>query len=58
MKESQKVAKAKYDKKAMTKFVFQFNRKTDADIIERLEEVGNKQGYIKEIIRKDLENGI
>lgn len=30
------------------------NRTTDADIIRRLEEIGNKQGYIKELIRRDM----
>jgi hypothetical protein len=30
------------------------NLKTDADILEKLESVGNRQGYIKELIRKDL----
>jgi len=27
---------------------------TDADILERLEMVGNKQGYIKTLIRADI----
>jgi hypothetical protein len=30
------------------------NTKTDADILEKLNEVENKQGYIKELIRADL----
>lgn len=30
------------------------NNNTDRDIIERLDSVGNKQGYIKGLIRKDL----
>ena len=30
------------------------NLKTDADILEQLEKVGNKQGYIKELIRRDI----
>ena len=28
----------------------------DADILEHLETVGNKQGYIKSLIRRDIEN--
>ena len=28
----------------------------DGDIIKRLGEVDNKQGYIKELIRKDIKN--
>lgn len=30
------------------------NNNTDRDILERLDTVSNKQGYIKELIRKDL----
>ena len=29
----------------------------DNDIIKRLSDVGNKQGYIKSLIRKDLQEG-
>lgn len=31
------------------------NRKTDADILSKLDAVGNKQGYIKLLIRADME---
>ena len=52
--EAQLKAAAKYDK-ANTKSVFlKLNIKTDADILEYLDTVGNKQGYIKELIRKDM----
>lgn len=47
-------AQAKYDK-ANTKGIYlKFNLQTDADILARLEEVENKQGYIKELIREDM----
>lgn len=47
-------AQARYDK-ANTKGIYlKLNRSTDEDIIERLEQVGNVQGYIKDLIRKDL----
>ena len=40
---------------ANTKAVkLKLNLKTDADILERLEESGNKQGYIKRLIREDI----
>ena len=52
--ESHKIANAKYDKKHTTKITFKFNLKTDADILKQLNRVGNKQGYIKSLIRKDL----
>lgn len=31
-------------------------RKTDAEIIEKLDSVPNKAGYIRELIRRDIEN--
>ena len=43
-----------YDKENTTKVLLKLNNKTDADVIERLSAVGNKQGYIKELIRRDL----
>jgi hypothetical protein len=33
---------------------FRLNNKTDADIIEKLESVPSRLGYIKELIRKDI----
>lgn len=43
-----------YDKKYTTKTLLKLNNKTDADIIEKLSSVGNKQGYVKELIRRDM----
>ena len=51
---SQSKAQAKYDAKNTKQIVLKLNLKTDADILEQLEKVGNKQGYIKELIRKDI----
>ena len=52
--EAQKRASAKYDKKNTEVINFKFNLKTDADILEKLNQVGNKQGYVKQLIRKDI----
>ena len=42
--------------KANTKMVsLRLNYNTDADIIQKLDEVDSKMGYIKELIRKDLQ---
>lgn len=42
--------------KANTKMVsLRLNYNTDADIIKRLDEVDSKMGYIKELIRKDIQ---
>lgn len=53
-KEAYKKASAKYDSANTVQFRMKLNVNTDADIIARLEEVGNKQGYIKELIRRDI----
>ena len=56
MTEAQKRAQKKYDeahKKDFRIVQLKLNRKTDEDIIDRLEAVGNIQGYIKELIRAD-----
>lgn len=42
--------------KANTRMVsLRLNYNTDADIIQKLDEVDSKMGYIKELIRKDLQ---
>lgn len=52
--EAQKRAKEKYDEKTAVQIKLKLNKNTDADILEQLEKVGNKQGYIKELIRADI----
>lgn len=37
-----------------TRVVMNLNHNTDADILAKLSEVTSKQGYIKELIRKDI----
>ena len=44
----------KYDKTNTVQFKMKLNKKTDSDIIEWLENQPNKQGAIKELIRKNL----
>lgn len=51
-------AQAKYDAANTRSIRLKLNRRTDADILERLEAVSSMQGYIKELIRADLENGL
>ena len=51
---SQSKASMKYDAENTKRVFIKLNLKTDADILEQLEKVGNKQGYIKELIRKDI----
>lgn len=47
-------AQEQYDAKATKQIRLKLNLKTDADIIGKLHECGNMQGYIKELIRRDL----
>ena len=52
--EAKKKANAKYDAANTTQIKLKLNYGTDADILQRLSEVKSKQGYIKELIRKDI----
>lgn len=36
------------------RIVMNLNRNTDADILQKLAQVDSKQGYIKQLIRKDI----
>ena len=47
-------AQAKYDKTHTRTVLLKLNLTTDADILSRLDEVHNRQGYIKSLIRKDV----
>lgn len=53
-KEAQARASAKYDKENTKQIILKLNLKTDADILQKLESVPNRQGYIKDLIRADL----
>ncbi len=44
----------RYDKANCRGVYLKLNINTDADILARLEEVGNRQGYIKGLIRADI----
>lgn len=47
-------AQAKYDKENTVSVRLKLNKKTDADILERLDGVKSKQGYIKALVREDM----
>lgn len=53
--EAQIKAQKKYDAANTKQFHLKLNRNTDWDIIEKLDNVPNMQGYIKRLIRSDLE---
>ena len=48
-------AHQKYNAKATKQVPLRFNLKTDADILEKLYSTDNIQGYIKQLIRADIE---
>ena len=50
------MATAEYDRENTRLINLKLNHKTDADIIRRLEAQENIQGYLKQLIRKDIEN--
>lgn len=52
--ERKETSRERYDKKNCYHMTLKFNIKTDADIVEKLTSVPNKQGYIKQLIRADL----
>ena len=53
--EAQIKAVYKYDREHTRQVHLKLNRRTDVDVLEKLDSVPNKQGYIKGLIRADLE---
>lgn len=52
--DAQKKASAKYDAANTMQFKIKLNKTTDAEIIEHLKSLDNKQGYIKNLILQDI----
>lgn len=52
--EAYKAAQERYDQKSTRFYGLKLCRGTDADLIEKLDSMENKQGYLKELIRKDI----
>lgn len=53
------MATAQYDRENTRRINLKLNNKTDADIIQRLEEMKETegiQGYLKRLIREDMKN--
>ena len=53
--EAQIKAQKRYDAKNTRQLHLKLNRNTDWDVIDKLNSVPNMQGYIKKLIRADLE---
>lgn len=52
--EATKAAKARYDAKTAKYYSLKLNTNTDSEMIEHLAKQENVQGYLKELIRKDM----
>jgi len=53
--EAQRMAQRRYDARHTRQVHIKLNLRTDKDVLARLDEVQSKQGYIKRLIREDLE---
>lgn len=49
-------ASNKYNKDNTVQLPIRLNKKTDADILEKLEHVRSKSGFIKQCIRKNMKS--
>lgn len=47
----------KYARTKTKVYAFRVVKTTEPDIFEKLESVGNVSGYIKQLIRRDIEQG-
>ena len=54
--EARKRAVKKSDAANTVQVTLKLNKRTDADVLERLANVPSKQGYIKSLIRADISN--
>lgn len=52
---AQRKAVAKYNKSCTVQYSFRLNLNTDQKLIEKLSEVPSMAGYIKDLIRADIE---
>lgn len=48
-------ASMKYEKTNIRRYTIKINKSTESDIFAHLEKISNVQGYIKSLIRKDME---
>lgn len=55
--EKHNIRQRRYDAEHTRQIIMKLNLKHDADILAQLDSVPNKQGYIKQLIREDMERG-
>lgn len=54
MSDKHQTPQERYAAKAIRRYVININRNTDSDILDCLEKMDNIQGYIKALIRADI----
>lgn len=50
--------RARYDAEHTRQVILKLNRRTDADILQKLDEQPNRQGYVKSLIRADIQSSV
>lgn len=55
MSDKYQTPQERYASKTIRRYALNLNRNTDSDILEYLEKLDNVQGYIKSLIRSDLD---
>lgn len=58
MDEKKMTPQERYIKKYRKQFKFDCTTRTEQDIIDKLESVPNKAGYIKQLIRNDIAKSV
>lgn len=56
MNEKKKAYDIKFMKDNCIRIAFSLNKKNDTDIIEHLQKQKNKNAYLKDLVRKDMQN--
>ncbi|MCI2241506.1 hypothetical protein [Adlercreutzia faecimuris] len=51
-------AQSRYEKKALRKVMVAFNRNTEPDLLEFIEGKENMAGYLKSLVRADMEGRV
>ncbi len=46
---------AKYERENLLRVMVKFNRKTEPELVERVEQQESKAGYLKRLVKEDIE---
>ena len=46
---------AKYEREKLLRVMVKFHREREADLVERMEQQENKAGYLKRLVKEDIE---